>query len=473
MPDYVPGWHHRLLCSYLDKFIKGEITRLIINLPPRHGKSELASCRLPALLLGQNPNLKILACSHTASLASAINRKVQRILDSASYRRLFPATTLSDHKRTRGTVEARNSDLFEVVGHSGVYRSAGVGGAIVGHGFDVGIIDDPIKSREEADSATVRESIWAWYTGDFYTRRSAGSRILVISTRWHQEDLTGKLLAASEDTLSDQWTVLRLPAIREEDSCPEDPRQIGEALWPERYPLEELAKTKAINSYDWDSQYQQRPRSPGSTEWPDSVFSRPGFWFDEWPPLDQLVVRTAALDPSKGSDAKNSDWQALVLHGRTRDGVEYVEADLARRPIVAARSSDGTPLSEGMVEAIVDKVKQFRPHGFAVEANQFQFLLRIPFETEAKRQQCELPLCLVQNHDPKVLRIRRLGTALSQGKIRFRTTPGTRLLVDQLRQFPTGAYDDGPDALEMARRLSVELWNKAHAVGPNSIVLRA
>jgi predicted phage terminase large subunit-like protein len=99
--------------------------------------------------------------------------------------------------------------------------------------------------------------------------------------------------------------------------------------------------------------------------------------------------------------------------------------------------------------------------------------LRIPFETEAQRQQCELPLCLIQNHDPKVLRIRRLGPALSQGRIRFRTTPGTRLLVDQLRQFPTGAYDDGPDALEMARRLSVELWNKAHTPGSNSIVLRA
>lgn len=197
-------------------------------------------------------------------------------------------------------------------------------------------------------------------------------------------------------------------------------------------------------------------------EWPSTYFDGPGFWVrdEDWPALDQFAVRTAFLDPSKGADAKLSDWQALVLHGRTADGTEYVEADLARRPITAPRAPDGTPMGDGMVESALARAKAFRVHGLGVESNQFQVLLKVPLEIEAKRLGYDMPLYLVDNRDPKPLRIRRLGPALAQRKMRFRDNRGTRLLVEQLRAFPDpGAHDDGPDAAEGARRLSISLFN--------------
>lgn len=199
--------------------------------------------------------------------------------------------------------------------------------------------------------------------------------------------------------------------------------------------------------------------SSAEGEWPPSYFDGPGFWFDEWPERDRFAVRTAALDPSKGADARLSDWQALALYGRTHDGTEYVEVDLGRRPMQAPRSPDGTPLGEGMVEQAVDLVKAFGPEGFGVESNQFQLLLRHPLLAEAKRVGYDLPLYLIDNRDPKPLRIRRLGAPLSQRRLRVRNTRGGRLAVQQMREFPNGANDDGPDAIEMARRLAVELLN--------------
>jgi hypothetical protein len=201
--------------------------------------------------------------------------------------------------------------------------------------------------------------------------------------------------------------------------------------------------------------------SSAQGEWPPSYFDWPGFWFEDWPPLEELVVRSAALDPSKGADAKLGDYQALVLHGRDRFGMEYVEADLGIRPMTAPRTPDGTAVGEGMVEFAVERAVEFKPHGFGLETNQFQLLLKHPFLREAEARGYELPLYEINNHDPKLLRIRRLGVPLSQRKIRFRNTAGTRLLVGQLRSFPDPNFnDDGPDALEMARRLSIELYNE-------------
>lgn len=195
-------------------------------------------------------------------------------------------------------------------------------------------------------------------------------------------------------------------------------------------------------------------------EFPASYFDGPGFWFADWPDLDELAIRVAFLDPSKGADAKTSDFQALVLYGRDRHGTEYVEADLTRLPISAPAAPDGTQLGDGMCEHAVERVRQFRPHGFGVESNQFQLLLKIPLLAEAKRRGIDLPLYLVDNRDNKNLRIRRLGPPLAQRKMRFRNTKGTRLLVEQLRAFPGGDHDDGPDSLEGARRLAIELFNQ-------------
>ena len=152
-PDYRPQWFHRVMCRYLDDFVVGKIKRLMIFMPPRHGKSEHVSRRLPAYILGRNPNAAIIAASHTAGLAADMNRDVQRIIDDDRYRRLFPRTRLwrANVRTVANGTYLRNSDLFEVVGHRGVYRGAGVGEAIAGRGFEHGIIDDVLGKREDAE----------------------------------------------------------------------------------------------------------------------------------------------------------------------------------------------------------------------------------------------------------------------------------------------------------------------------------
>lgn len=263
-PEYKVNWHHRLICSKLDEFIEGKNKRLIIACPPRHGKSELVSRRFPAYVLGRNPNCKIIACSYGADLASLLNRDVQRIIDSPEYSELFPETKLNA-ANVRSTAQEnylRNSDIFEVVNHSGFYRSSGVGGAITGLGGNILIVDDPIRSRADAESPTIRQKVWEWYTSTFRTRRQKDASILITATRWHEDDPTGKLLELSKNNQkADQWEVINLPALSEDELAPYDLRTgRDQALWPAEYSEEDLLSTKAsLTVYEWLSLYQQRP----------------------------------------------------------------------------------------------------------------------------------------------------------------------------------------------------------------------
>lgn len=264
--DYEVNWHHRLTCKYLNAFVRKEIPRLIITEPPRHGKSELTSRRLPAFIFGKYPSTSIIGTSYAADLASRMNRDVQRIIDSPEYRALFPGVRLSGADRLGNRPSGawlRNSDIFEIVAHGGTYRSAGVGGGITGMGGDWLLIDDPIKNQEEAESEVYRNKLWEWYTSTLYTRLEKNGSILITLTRWHQGDLAGRLLElAKSDPSADQWTVLNLPAIYDDDKekHPEDPREYGEALWPDKYSAERLAQLKAsVGSRVFNSLYQQRP----------------------------------------------------------------------------------------------------------------------------------------------------------------------------------------------------------------------
>jgi hypothetical protein len=247
----------------LDKFARLEITRLMIFCPPRHGKSELVSRRLPAYILGRNPDAPIITASYGADLARRMNRDVQRIIDSPSYQEIFPQTRLfgKNIRTLAGGSWLRNSDEFEIVEYSGYYRGAGVGGAITGMGMMYGIIDDPVKNRQDASSATIRQGLWDWYVSTFRTRLAPGGGILITVTTWHEDGLEARLLKLAESSPNaDQWTVIRLPAIAEEPVASYDIRQPGEALWPGRYDNDELESTRlTLGSYEWNALYQQRP----------------------------------------------------------------------------------------------------------------------------------------------------------------------------------------------------------------------
>lgn len=263
MPEYYVNWHHRVTAYYLDLWVKKKIRFLILSEPPRHGKSEQVSRRLPAYILGQNPDAKIIAASYGAELSQLMNRDIQRIIDSELYRDLFPDTELfeSNIRTVAQGSYLRNSDIFEIVGHKGVYKNAGVGGPLTGMGADYAIIDDPVKDRKDAESPTIRKTTWEWYKSTLRTRLEKGGSVLLTMTRWQEEDLAGMCIEQAKKSLkADQWHVVNLPAIAEGELDPRDPRKPGEALWPWKFPIEELIQMKATSSsYEFGGMYQGSP----------------------------------------------------------------------------------------------------------------------------------------------------------------------------------------------------------------------
>lgn len=323
--DYQVTWHGVLLCDYLDRFVEGDITRLIVLMPPRHSKSEHVSRRLPAYILGRFPNARIIAASYGADLASRMNRDVQRIIDSPEYAEVFPNTRLFG-KNIRTIADGsylRNSDIFEVVGHRGVYRGAGIGGGITGMGFDFGIIDDPIKNRKEANSKVYRDGVWDWFTSTFFTRQEKDARILITLTPWHPDDLAGRILKDMRDNPdADKWTVLKLPAIAEEPLAEYDLRQPGQALWPDKYTEAQLDSIRrTVGLFEWNALYQCRPqpREGGLFKWADIDQNRA----TDPPDFIRVVI---GVDPSGSADG---DEVGIVVAGLGRDKHAYVLADLS------------------------------------------------------------------------------------------------------------------------------------------------
>lgn len=322
-PDFIEGWFNRIIAKELQQFyfdvMAGKQPRLIIQAPPRSGKSELFSRRFPAWAFGQNPNLQIIAASYSTDLASRMNRDVQRIIDSEEYQGVFPETTLNGKNiATVSGQSLRNSEIFEIVGHAGAYRSAGVGAGITGMGADIGIIDDPVKDAKEANSQTIRDAVWDWYTTTFYTRLSPKSGILLGMTRWHEDDLAGRLLREMNND-GDQWRIVSFPAIAE---CDEEFRLEGEALHPERYDLERLTKIKkAVGSQAWNALYQQRPSSKGG----DII---KGAWFKRYSVLPRMKRVIITADTAQKTKQHN-DYSVIIVAGLGVDGGLYI-VDLIR-----------------------------------------------------------------------------------------------------------------------------------------------
>lgn len=320
-PDYEFNWHHDFLCQKLQDFADGKIKRLMVFMPPRHGKSELTSRRFPAWLLGRNPRTKIIATSYAAELSSSFNRDVQRIIDGQYFSELFPETKLNGANVRTTKSWLRNNDIFEIVGHGGFYRSAGVGGAITGLGGDYLIVDDPFKNYEEAKSPTIRRRVFEWYTSTLYTRQEKNAGILLIQTRWHEDDLAGMLLELQKKggDYSDQWEVVNFPAILERET-EGDPREVGGALWPNKYDEHWMRITKAsLGSFQFSALYQQNPT-------PDEGQFVRSSWLQEYKALpsrfDRVVI---SWDMTFGSEKKTADFVVGAVYGRLGSSVYLID----------------------------------------------------------------------------------------------------------------------------------------------------
>lgn len=430
-PYYLMGWVHEEICASLDAFLldvqAGRSPRLMITMPPRHGKSELASRRFPAYALGRNPDLSIIATSYSADLASRMNRDVQRIIESDEYRAIFPAVRLPG----KNSSQFRTSDFFEVEGHSGGYRSAGVGGGITGMGGNILLLDDVLKDRASADSPTVRQNIWDWYTSTLYTRLAPGGGIIIINTRWHMDDLSGRLLAAEAAGDGDKWQVINFPAIAEQD---EPHRRQGEALHPERYSLEQLQKIRAaVGERDWAALYQQHPVPDGG-----AIFRTE--WFHYYTPRDLPQTWDAQVISwdMTFKDGDSTDYVVGQVWGR-KGGNFYLLDQVRRRMGFTDTMTAFIGLAKKWPK-VLRKLVEDKANGPAViDALKDHVSGIVPVEPDGS----------------KTARAHAVTTLFEAGNVYFPSpeiAPWVKPFAAELAEFPSSAHDDQVDAMTQALR---------------------
>jgi predicted phage terminase large subunit-like protein len=406
--SYEPAGHHRLIAEKLEAVERGELTRLMIFMPPRHGKSELASRRFPAWYMGKNPRAEIIAASYNSDLAADFGRDVRAIVASEEYRAIFPHMSLR--------VDSKAADRWHT-NDGGAYRAAGVGTAMTGRGADLLLIDDPVKDREEADSELRRERVWDWYRSTAYTRLSPNGRVVVIQTRWHEDDLSGRLLEQMAAD-GDQWMVLDLPAERD-----------GKALWPERFPIERLNAIKAtVGPREWSALFQQRPQ-------PDEG----GFFKREW--LPEWTDKPKAMRIYGTSDYavtdEGGDYTVHRVWGVDEHGSLY-RLDGWR----------GQTSADKWIEAKLDLMAKHKPLAWFGEAGVIQKAV----EPMLKRRMLERKVfCrtewLPSIHD-KPTRARGFQARAAMGKVFFE--PGAD--ITEFLAFPAGKHDDDVDCAGMIGR---------------------
>ena len=299
-PQFERAPHHELIISKLEAVERGEIKRLMISMPPRHGKSFITSSIFPAWVLGRHPQHQIIFTTYGQELSDDFGRRVRNFIDNPDHQAIFPNCRLSEDSTS---VRRFNTTA------GGAYFAVGRGGAITGRGAHLLLIDDPIKDREEANSETVRKALHEWYASVAYTRLMPGGAIIIIQTRWHEDDLAGWLL---REHANENWDVLCLPAIAEQD---EGFRKEGEPLWPEQFPLPELERIRAaIGGRAWASLYQQRPAAADGV-----IFKRDWWQFFSLPltvTFDQ-IVQSWDTAFKKGTE---NDFSVCTTWGVAGDG---------------------------------------------------------------------------------------------------------------------------------------------------------
>lgn len=260
-PGYEVNWHHRLICEKLQLFAEGKIKRLAIFMPPQTGKSELSSRRLPAYILGKDPDRRIAICSYNSDKASEFNRHVQRIMLAPEYRNIFPETRLNDrHVNTDSDGSyLRNSTDFEIVGHRGYLTVAGIGSALTGKTVDLLIADDLVKDMIEAKSPTTQKRNIDWWDSVAMTRLHNDSQVLLLMTRWDNNDIPGKLIKRMREGKCEHYEIIKLPSLKTNEITEGDPRKKGEALWENKHSKKSLLMKKKANPANFKAMHQQDP----------------------------------------------------------------------------------------------------------------------------------------------------------------------------------------------------------------------
>ena len=361
-PDFQAGEHHKRIADALERVERGECRRLMIFAPPRHTKSELASRRFPAYYLGRNPTRQLITATYASEFAQDFGRDVREIVQDERYRVLFDAKLAADStSRGRWHTDA-----------GGVYFAVGVGGPITGRGAHLALIDDPVKNRQDAESETIRESVWHWYTSTLRTRLMPGGAIVLICTRWHEDDLAGRLLEAQQHG-GEEWEVVSLPAISFDGE-----QEV--ALWPEWYPLSELKRIQgAIGPRDWLSLYQQTPTAEQGT-----FFHRE--WFKRYRSLPEHMTVYATGDFAVTDGG--GDYTELAFWGVD-----------AQENIYALDWWHGQTSADVWVKALVERAKRWKPLWFIGETGPIRRAIEPILNKEMDEQRHYIALAWLSGGD--------------------------------------------------------------------------
>ena len=424
-PDYQAGWVHKDICQRLEEFSR-DVTekkspRLMLFMPPRHGKSTLASVAFPAWHLGRNPQHEFISCSYSGSLAMGFSRKVRGLLREEGYKSAF---------KTRLDPQSQSAEAWLTTSGGG-YVAAGVGGGITGKGAHILVIDDPVKNRDDAESANARSSAWDWYTSTAYTRLAPGGGVLVILTRWHDDDLAGRLLKAAADN-GEQWEVVNYPARAEVD---EAFRKQGEALHRERYDEDALARIeKAVGPRDWSALYQQNPVADDG-----EYFTRDMISYYDSDDIDHDRMRFyCAWDLAIGKNDRNDYTVGIVVGVDEQDQLFVVDMVRGR--------FDGFEL----VEQILDMYEMWKPSIIGIEKGHIEMALG-PFLEKRVRERGLYEAYfkdLKTGRRDKEARARAIQGRMQQGMVFLpKEEQFTGPLVAELLRFPNGVHDDQVDAL--------------------------
>lgn len=457
-PKYLVGWVHQDICERLERFSKdvadGKNPRLMLLMPPRHGKSEIASRNFPAWHMGQYPDHEIISCSYNVSLAMGFSRKVKQIIEDPGYAQVFPGARLDPKNQS--------TEEWALEGARGGYVAAGIGGPITGKGAHVLVIDDPVKNAEEADSADQREKVWEWYNSTAYTRLAPGGGVLVIQTWWHDDDLAGRIQnlmkAGSDDVHVDQFEVIKYPAIAEHDEYYDEETRLivdeppakgrllrskGEPLHEARYDLDKLLRIKAQNQGGrwWSALYQQNPVPDDG-----AYFLKEHFKRQQAPPKEKCNVFIAwdfAI-----SEKKQSDYTVGTVGLQDDNDLLHVAEQ------VRFKSGDAFFI----VESILNLSERWYSPSLMIgfEDGQIYRAIEALLKKRMRERKIYPSIQVLRPITDKMARARPLQGRMQQGMVSFNSFGEwyDACRMEMLR-FPAGVHDDCVDSLAWMTQMAI------------------
>ena len=415
-PSFIAGDHHKIFGDKLERVARGELKRLIVNMPPRHTKSEFASYLFPAWVMGQKPQTKIIQATHTAELAVGFGRKVKNLLDSDIYRDVFPDIQLARDAKASGRW---STDM------GGEYYAVGVGGALAGRGADLCIIDDPV-SEQDALSPAALDNIYEWYTSGPRQRLQPGGAIIIVMTRWSIRDLTAKVLQKQAEGGADQWEVVEFPAIFPETD---------NVLWPEFWSREELDGVRAsIPVAKWNAQYLQNPTAEEG-----AIIKRE--WWNVWdhddPPVVDYVIQSYDTAFTK---SERADYSAITTWGVFHPD----EGDEAA--IILLDAEKGRWEFPELKDAAMRLYEEFEPDMVLIE----QKASGTPLTQDLRKMGIPVSGFTPGRGADKFSRMNACSPVFESGMVYAPDTRWAEEVIEECASFPNGEHDDLADSMTQA-----------------------